>query len=163
MIDEAVQKLKESGSHQNNWTDIRIYSFIKGFIPDSYIKDANTRLYIYQTINQCRNQTKIENYQEELRDRFGRMPEEVNNLFGIVSLKNLAYNYNLEKIQIESQNIQIHFCPNFDITEENLWKLAKNDRIKLLPDNQVSIQTEKKITSLQIAESEITYFYNQNL
>ena len=34
------------------------------------------------------------------------------------------------------------------------------DRIKLLPDNQVSIQTEKKITSLQIAEN---YFYNQNL
>ena len=163
MIDEAVQKLKESSLHQNNWTDIRIHSFIKGFIPDSYIKDANTRLYIYQTINQCRNQTKIENYQEELRDRFGRMPEEVNNLFDIVSLKNLAYNYNIAKIQLEPQKIQLHFFPNFDITEESLWKLAKNNKIKLLPDNQISIQTEKKITDLQIAESEITHFYSQNL
>ncbi len=163
MIDEAIQKLKESGSPQNNWADIRIYSFIKGFIPDGYINDANVRLYIYQSINQCRNQTKIENYQEELRDRFGRIPEEVNNLFGIVSLKNLAYNYRMEKIQIEQQNIQIHFFLNFDITEENLWKLAKNSKVKLLPDNTISIQPEKKITSLQEAETEITHFYNQNL
>ena len=70
MIDEVVQKLKETGTHQNNWADVRIYSFIKGFIPSSYIKDPNVKLYTYQSINQCRNQTKIESYQDELRDRF---------------------------------------------------------------------------------------------
>ena len=124
----SQQKLfiyKETGTHQNNWADVRIYSFIKGFIPSSYIKDPNVKLYTYQSINQCRNQTKIESYQDELRDRFGRIPEEVSNLFRIVSLKNLAYSYRMSKIQLESQKIQIDFFPDFRITEESLCKLAK--------------------------------------
>ncbi len=163
MIDEIVQKLKEPKTQQNNWVDVRIYSFIKGFIPSSYIKDANVRLYIYQSINQCRNQEKIESYQDELRDRFGRIPEEVSNLFRIVSLKNLAYNYRMSTIQLESQKIHIDFFPDFTITEESLWKLAKNNRVRLLPNNSISIQPEKNIVTLEEAKSEITHFYNYNL
>ena len=163
MIDEVVQKLKETGTHQNNWADVRIYSFIKGFIPSSYIKDPNVKLYTYQSINQCRNQTKIESYQDELRDRFGRIPEEVSNLFRIVSLKNLAYSYRMSKIQLESQKIQIDFFPDFTITEESLWKLAKNNKVILSPNDSISIQPEKNIVTLEEAESELTHFYTQNL
>ena len=98
-----------------------------------------------------------------MSDSFGRIPEEVSNLFGIVSLKNLAYNYCMSKIQVESQKIQIDFFPDFTITEESLWKLTKNNKVGLLPNNRLSIQTEKDIVSLEEAASEITHFYTQNL
>ena len=95
---------------------------------------------------------------------FGRIPEEVSNLFRIVSLKNLAYSYRrFSKIQLESQKIQIDFFPDFTITEESLWKLAKNNKVILSPNDSISIQPEKNIVTLEEAESELTHFYTQNL
>ena len=65
------------------------------FIPDEFIDDLDLRLSIYKRISNLNNNEELSNLILELRDRFGPIPKELNNLF----------NLKIQK-KIESQSLE---------------------------------------------------------
>ena len=59
-------------------------------IPESYISDSNQKIEIYQDIALCKDEKDIQDVIDELIDRFGDIPHEVENLLEISRIKQLA-------------------------------------------------------------------------
>ncbi len=56
-------------------------------IPESYVRDLGVRLGLYKRIGEITDNEGIADMREELTDRFGKLPEEVDNLLKTVEIK----------------------------------------------------------------------------
>lgn len=112
--------------------EIQIDLDVTSYIPDGYISDSNQKIEIYQNIALCKNEEDIQNIIDELIDRFGNMPKELENLIDIARIKYLAKELHIEKIASKKAAIVFTFNPN-DVKEiVNIPKLVKQygNRIK---------------------------------
>ena len=96
LLDEVVKEMK--GIKTTPEIDVQIDLNVTSYIPDSYIEDSSQKIEIYQNIALCRNEQDIQNVIDEIIDRFGNMPEELENLLDIARIKYLAKAQNIVKI-----------------------------------------------------------------
>ena len=78
--------------------EIQIDLNVTSYIPDEYINDSNQKIEIYQNIALCKNEEDIQNVIDEIIDRFGNMPNELENLVEIARIKYMAKQLQIEKI-----------------------------------------------------------------
>ncbi len=67
-------------------------------IPETYVKDLGTRLGLYRRAADLDSQAEIDDFAAELEDRFGKVPEEVENLLDVVAIKSMCRAANVEKV-----------------------------------------------------------------
>ena len=80
--------------------DLQIDLNVTSYIPDEYIQDANQKIEIYQNIALCKNEQDIQNIIDEIIDRFGNMPKELENLIAIARIKYLAKQLNSRSLYL---------------------------------------------------------------
>ena len=72
---------------------------MSAFIPDEFIEDITLRLSIYRKIASARNDEALNALIDEIKDRFGRLPAEVQNLFDVMRLKIMARGLRLQMLR----------------------------------------------------------------
>ncbi len=77
-------------------------------IPDSYIDINAEKIRIYKQLDSISDDREAERFKRNLADRFGPLPEEVENLFNVVKVRNLGQKLGFEKIIIKN-GLQIMF------------------------------------------------------
>ena len=82
---------------------------IPAFIPEDYVENTRTRFNIYRRLTDVAGVQQIKDLGEELRDRFGKIPEEVSNLLYVVELKLVAIRAGVESIFRDEDEIIISF------------------------------------------------------
>lgn len=92
--------------------DVQIDLNVTSYIPDKYISDSNQKIEIYQNIALCKNEQDIQNVIDEIIDRFGNMPEELENLIDIARIKYLAKTQNVSKIVSKKTAVVFTYEPN---------------------------------------------------
>lgn len=85
---------------------------VTSYIPDSFISDQNQKIEIYQDIALCKNEEDIRNVIDEIIDRFGNMPNEIENLLEISRIKQLAKEKYLTKIQSRGNSVVFTYDTN---------------------------------------------------
>ena len=96
LLDEVVKETK--GIKVEEMPDIQIDLNVTSYIPDEYISDSRQKIEIYQNIALCKNEQNIQDVIDEIIDRYGNMPKELENLIGIARIKYLAKEQNISKI-----------------------------------------------------------------
>ena len=142
--------------------ELQIDLNVTSYIPDEYIPDANQKIEIYQNIALCKNEKDIQNIIDEIIDRFGNMPEEVENLIAIARIKYLAKNLKISKITSKKTAVVFTFEPNqFELDLNELVKEYGN-KIKfsagIKPMITIQIESEKEKQILK----EVTEFLHVN-
>ncbi len=66
--------------------------------PDDYVNNITERLNLYTKLNEIKDEAELLKFQKELEDRFGELPEEVDDLFNSVRIKWIAINLGLERV-----------------------------------------------------------------
>ena len=129
LLDEVVKETKGEKVEDND-EEITIDIKLSAYIPDTYIEDSGQKIEIYQDIADCKNDEDIQNVTDEIIDRYGDMPEEVNNLLKITKIKNEARNKKIIKIQSKPMGIVFTFSKNiFD--EQTIKKLLEKYKYKI--------------------------------
>lgn len=105
ILDEVLKE--EQGIKVEEDIGCQIDLNVTSYIPDSFISDQNQKIEIYQDIALCKNEEDIRNVIDEIIDRFGNMPNEIENLLEISRIKQLAKEKYLTKIQ--SRGISVVF------------------------------------------------------
>ncbi len=118
LLDEVVKE--EKGEKIEEDIEITIDLNISSYIPESFISDQGQKIEIYQDIANCKTEDDIQNVIDEIIDRFGEMPVEVNNLIEIARIKNLARAKNIIKIQSKPMGVVFTFS---DFDTDNIQKL----------------------------------------
>ena len=70
--------------------DIQIDLSVSSYIPDSFIENSSQKIEIYQNIALSRTEEDIQNVIDEVIDRYGKLPKELENLLEVTRIKNLA-------------------------------------------------------------------------
>ena len=102
-------------------------------LPPDYIDDAKLRLRLYRRLAAIRHASEIDQFAEELRDRFGALPEEAQNLMYQLELKVLARNANIPNIAIQSQQITLQPEWDTEVAPPQIARLRRRlaDRARL--------------------------------
>lgn len=130
LLDEVVKEIRGEEIPLEE-KDVQIDLNVSSYIPDDYISDSSQKIEIYQDIAICKNEEDINVVIESLKDRFGYIPKEIDNLLDISRIKNLAKYKNVLKIVQKGNNIVYHFDKDLfdiDITEKLILKYK--NRIK---------------------------------
>ncbi len=99
-------------------------------IPTTYIPDQNLRLRLYRRLADLHLIDEIEPLKLEFVDRFGKTPEEVENLFYQIEVKLQAEKAGLASIGVEGNQIVLKFPTTSKNSEDlNLPRLGRNVRI----------------------------------
>jgi len=83
-------------------------------IPSDYIPDQDLRLRLYRRIADLRDEAEIETLANEFNDRFGKLPEMVENLFYQMKVKLRAERVGLASVGMETGQIVLRYpsAPN---------------------------------------------------
>ena len=103
LLDEVVKE--EQGIEVKPEFDVQIDLNVTSFIPESYISDSNQKIEIYQDIALCKDEKDIQDVIDELIDRFGDIPKEVEKLLEISRIKQLAKAKGISKISSKKEAV----------------------------------------------------------
>ncbi len=100
-------KLKSSIIHYPSSIESIIDADIEALIPDFYIESDTERLDLYRRLYKATTEEELRSMREELKDRFGEYPEEVENLFQLVELRTLASHAGFPKVSLKENVLTI--------------------------------------------------------
>ena len=156
LLDEVVKEMQ--GVEVEPELDIQIDLNVTSYIPDEYIPDSAQKIEIYQNIALCKNEEDIQNSIDEIIDRFGNMPSELENLLDIARIKYLAKAQYISKIASKKTAVVFTFEQskfNVDITK--LINVYKN-KLKFSPGVKPMITLEVKTSNEREILKTITEF-----
>ena len=132
LLDEVVKE--EQGIEVKPEFDVQIDLNVTSFIPESYISDSNQKIEIYQDIALCKDEKDIQDVIDELIDRFGDIPHEVENLLEISRIKQLAKAKGVSKISSKKDAIVFTYDNNlFDASCVQTLIKTYGNRIRFSP------------------------------
>jgi transcription-repair coupling factor (superfamily II helicase) len=76
-------------------------------IPEEYISNLNTRLSLYHRLARVEHIKELEDVAQELKDRFGPLPQPVDNLLYMVKIKVLAMRAKVSSISTQGRQVVI--------------------------------------------------------
>jgi transcription-repair coupling factor (superfamily II helicase) len=80
MLDEAVAALEEAGAAAEEWEPVRLDVNVDAYVPADYIPYEQAKVEVHRRIAAAREVADLGMLREELEDRFGPVPEPLNNL-----------------------------------------------------------------------------------
>ena len=154
MLEEEIMRLKagEFGEKQKETGDWapQITTGIPIMIPETYVRDLGVRLGLYKRIGEIKDKAGLLDMREELIDRFGKLPEEVDNLLKTVEIKQLCRAANVEKVDAGAKGILLSFHNNVFAAADKLLDFVTKQfgQVKIRPDQKLFI--EKNLESYAV-------------
>jgi len=146
MLNDAVNSFK-SGSKQIEevWSP-SISLGLSVLIPENYVYDLSTRMSLYRKAGELLNSDDIKNFSDELFDRFGPPPPEVNNLLTTLMIKNKCLKSKISFVDAGPKGLLLGFKNNFFKETEKLISLVNNSsgQLKIRPDQKLFFQKSLK-------------------
>jgi transcription-repair coupling factor (superfamily II helicase) len=143
MIDDAVSELKQEVHQVEEFTP-EINIPINAFIPDAYIPDETSKLLTYKRLSRIKDEAELSEMRDELRDRYGTIPEPLENLLEIISLRLFLMRIRVKRLDYSGKQVAVHVTESTPLRMEKLLKLVKQDKglTKILPDGKIVLQTD---------------------
>lgn len=95
---------------------------VDAYIPETYIKDEKQKIDIYKQFQTIANAKDMDELKDELMDRFGDYPQEVENLLAVSSLKMYAKRERVESISEKNKKVEL-------IIDESRSKLIDGSKL----------------------------------
>lgn len=119
ILDEAIRELKrtefkdlfkEEISKQDDFVqDCTIDTDLEILIPDDYVESITERLSLYQRLDNSETEEELQLMAVEMQDRFGPLPQPVNDLFITVRCRKLAVELGFEKMSLKDETLRCYF------------------------------------------------------
>lgn len=123
ILDEAVRELKENEFAALFETDLQetikvlvqdctIETDLELLIPEGYVNNITERLGLYSKLDSIKNEEDLEKFSQMLLDRFGPVPETVQELMETVKLRWDAEKLGIEKLVLKSNQMKCYLLPS---------------------------------------------------
>ena len=81
-------------------------------IPDTYVSSIQERLNLYTELDKIEQEDQVAMFKTQLRDRFGRIPGPVNELFEGLRLRWFCRCWGIERIILKNDKLRAYFIEN---------------------------------------------------
>ncbi len=110
-------------------------------IPETYVPDLGVRMTLYRRLSDLQEGQDVERFAAELIDRFGILPNEVENLLDIVKIKQLCILAGIDRVDAGPKGGVIGFHNDSPPNLQGLVKwmeITQKGRAKIRPDQKIS-------------------------
>jgi transcription-repair coupling factor (superfamily II helicase) len=165
LLQKTVADLKarsegKQGSSRMDEIDPEINLRISAYLPDSYIGDIDQRYILYRRISSLDTAESyhFQDLQDELADRYGPLPAEVNSLFQIMSIKKGLIPLRINRLERGPENLVFSFLPDTPVKPELLldYLATFNGNAKLTPEGKLVIPASSESEALLFSHIETT-------
>jgi transcription-repair coupling factor (superfamily II helicase) len=144
MLEEAILEQKSGvGERREEFTpQINVEAPI--LIPEHYVPDLDLRMGLYRRLGELEDRQGVEAFAAELIDRFGKLPDETQNLLQIVETKINCRSAMIAKLDVGAKGAVVTFAPSgFPDLAGLLDYVAKlKGAARLRPDSKLVISRE---------------------
>jgi len=160
MLNEAVRSLKNGkepdlAAPLATTTEINLH--VPALLPADFCGDVHERLSIYKRLANCMKQEKVDDMQEELIDRFGKLPDPVKALIETHRLRVSAKAVGIIKIDAHSEAAVLQFEPKPPIDPIRIIDLVQKSRhIKLSGQDKLRITASMPDLAARVAQLKAT-------
>lgn len=106
MVADAVAAFK--GQRKEEKKDLRLDVTVDAHIPESYISAERLRLEVYGKIAAVENSEQEKDLRDEITDRYGPIPSQVDLLFEIARLRALLRQIGIDEVATQGKYLRIH-------------------------------------------------------
>ena len=133
ILNEAVEEIREelslasspdslfasSPSRNKYWcNDCQLESDLTLGFPPTYIENISERISLYRELDSLNDEDALLAYQKRLIDRFGKLPEEAEQLLNVVRLRWLCCRLGIEKVILKQERLSLYFTTK----SEKYWQ-----------------------------------------
>lgn len=138
LLDEEVKEIK--GEVRKKKSDVKLEISLSAFISEKYIEDNEQRIMYYSRISEIASKDEYNSVLESLTDGYGTIPIEVKNLSKLALLRNLAGNYEIEKIRVNKYENILFLNKQENIIDKELADKLGEYEGKLVFDSKVKVK-----------------------
>ena len=129
LLNDAV--LEEKGEKPEERGECVVSMEHDAFIPESYVRYAGQRMTLYKRIALIRNKYDADDIADELLDRFGDMPQSVDNLLRIALIRAMAIDCHIKQLTETAREIRMYQ----DKMDMEMWRemaFATGGRLRIV-------------------------------
>lgn len=122
ILEEAIQELKENEfkeifkeeleKNRQYVQDVQIDTDVEMLIPDDYVTNIQERLSLYTRLDGIEREEDIQSFNNELQDRFGKVPPQVEELFEGLRLRWVCKELGFERLILKNNKLRCYFVEN---------------------------------------------------
>ncbi len=174
MMQEALEELKDDENFENlfeneedrnklfkSTKEVNIDTDLELMLPDDYVSSTEERLSLYQKLADVQNAKELQQFENELKDRFGKLPDEAINLLKSVELKWLAAEIGFDKLVVKNKVFLGYFPAN---PQDKFYQSEKFKKIiSYLTQNPAEATLKEKNNQLMMRKDNVTNVDEVNL
>jgi len=164
ILNEAIRELKntdfkevfkeELERKKDFVSDCTIDTDLEILIPDTYVENIGERLSIYTQLDDLENEESLQVFASEMQDRFGPIPQQVEELFTTLRCRWIAKDLGFEKLILKNTQLRLYFINNpespyfespvFQGIMSFIQRMVRNARLKQTGKNFLLVADDMK-------------------
>lgn len=140
LMEKAVRELK--GEEMVEEITPEIHFQIPAFIPESYVEDPGERLSLYRRLSFSRSNEETDGLRDELMDRFGKIPQEAQDLLEVIKVKILLTRLGIKKLEERGSQLVLTFDESTRVPPKKIVEVIHHGegRCRMTPDSRLIIE-----------------------
>ena len=140
LMEKAVRELK--GEEVIEEITPEIHFHLPAFIPEVYVENPGERLILYRRLSLSRSDEDVEMIREELIDRFGKIPKEVDYLLEVIKVKILLTRLSIKKLEEIPSQFVLTFDETTRVSPQRIIDFVhrREGHSRLTPDSKLIIE-----------------------
>ena len=140
LLEEAVMALR--GEKVEETVETRINLPVEAYLPDNYVPDSRQKVSIYKKIAGLKDREALNELREELKDRYGAIPEPAEMLLEVANIKQLSQHLGITTIVAGKEQVKVTFDerkPRINV-KKFVEIVHQNKNLQLEPPAQLKIR-----------------------
>ncbi len=145
LLKEAINEQKENPEIINS-LEPELNLRIPALIPDKYISDIRLRLSYYKRLSDIDQIEDIDEIENDMRDQFGKLPEQVINLLGLMLIRFLCKQLQIKDLSQGKSGITLQFTQETPLKTNQVLQLTSraDNKYSLTPESRLLIKMKNK-------------------
>ena len=141
MMDKAIRDIKGMPALEEEEIRPEIHLGLPAFIPETYMADEHQRLVAYKKISLASTEEELQAIREELHDRYGNLPAEVDNLIAAIKIRNLLKLIKGKQMGYNGKEFSLLLQENSPVDPMRIIELynKKFRGVRLSPEHRLTI------------------------
>ncbi len=129
LVGEAIAEVRDGATAESE-TIIRVELPVEAHIPHQYVPQERLRLEAYQRLADARSETAVSEISQELKDRYGALPQEVERLLDVARLRVLLHSVGITDVIAAGTTVKISPMELPESKQLRLTRLYPGSRIQ---------------------------------
>lgn len=140
LMERTINELKGEPAEPEFEPEIKVNW--SAYIPETYIADIDQRMASYKRLAGMTGPSEIAAFEEEIRDRYGPLPEPVRALLDKIILKVMCRSIGIDRLDWGGKRLVISFCRDCRVNPERMMRLIETapGRFRLSPDGVLEVE-----------------------